>query len=92
MLIKNKREEITLHAQLQQQFDTIEILPPAKDLYVVFSEFLKLKRKPKMKTLKPTKIKDYEGWEVLGGLQDVAKSIIKADDLLEQLDKELGLE
>lgn len=31
-IVKNKREEITLHAQLQQQYDTIEILPPAKEI------------------------------------------------------------
>lgn len=31
-IINNKREEITFHAQLQQQYDTIEILPPAKEV------------------------------------------------------------
>jgi len=31
-IINNLRAEITLHAQLQQQYDTIEILPPAKEV------------------------------------------------------------
>jgi len=31
-IINNKRAEIVLHAQLQQQYDTIEILPPAKEV------------------------------------------------------------
>ena len=31
-IISNRREEIGFHAQLQQQFDTIEILPPAKEV------------------------------------------------------------
>jgi len=31
-IINNKRAEIILHAQLQQQYDTIEILPPAREV------------------------------------------------------------
>lgn len=58
-IINNKREELTFHAQLQQQYDTIEILPPAKEVLNAEIE-RRIAEKNNIKPVEPLQIVDTE--------------------------------